>query len=395
MTSSMSASTRTSTTTTTTIRATTRTKTTISAEAQRNPEAQIPWTKFCKNINEKSFPFWLWIEGILDLIKTHLLPLWNDGSIMGFISKERAKALLSDKCPGTFLLRFSESSREGAITFTWIEHDVHDKPVFTSVEPFTKSDLTAVSLPDIIHTYKVMAAENIPENPLRFLYPDIPKDEAFRKYYTEKPMDTESLYKKTKFISVSEDVDHGGEQRLKPGLRKYACELTLDPNTAHRKLFLSEDNRKVTRVEEEQPYSDHPERFDYWRQLLCRNGLTGRCYWEVEREGEVSIGVTYRGIRRRGEGADCWIGGNEKSWSLFFGNSYSVWHNNRRTDIPSLSSSGSNRVAVYLDWPAGSLSFYRVSSDTLSHIHTFHSTFTEPLYPGFGFVFGSSVSLVR
>lgn len=44
---------------------------------------------------------------------------------MGFISKEREKALLSDKCPGTFLLRFSESSREGAITFTWIEHDVH------------------------------------------------------------------------------------------------------------------------------------------------------------------------------------------------------------------------------------------------------------------------------
>lgn len=46
---------------------------------------------------------------------------------MGFISKEREKALLSDKCPGTFLLRFSESSREGAITFTWIELDVHGK----------------------------------------------------------------------------------------------------------------------------------------------------------------------------------------------------------------------------------------------------------------------------
>uniref|UniRef100_A0A671XHX2 Signal transducer and activator of transcription n=1 Tax=Sparus aurata TaxID=8175 RepID=A0A671XHX2_SPAAU len=87
---------------------------------------QIPWTKFCKVefANEKAFPFWLWIEGILDVIKRHLLSLWNDGSIMGFISKEREKALLSDKCPGTFLLRFSESSREGAITFTWIEHDV-------------------------------------------------------------------------------------------------------------------------------------------------------------------------------------------------------------------------------------------------------------------------------
>ncbi|XP_067357675.1 signal transducer and activator of transcription 1a isoform X1 [Channa argus] len=187
----------------------------LGAKGQRQPDGLIPWTKFCKqqSANEKAFPFWLWIEGILDLIKRHLLSLWNDGSIMGFISKEREKGLLSDKCPGTFLLRFSESSREGAITFTWIEHDVHDKPVFHSVEPYTKKELSAVSLPDIIRTYKVMAAENIPENPLRFLYPNIPKDKAFGKYYP-KPSETieqmdvesppESGYMKTELISVSE-----------------------------------------------------------------------------------------------------------------------------------------------------------------------------------------------
>uniref|UniRef100_A0A8C9ZKE9 Signal transducer and activator of transcription n=1 Tax=Sander lucioperca TaxID=283035 RepID=A0A8C9ZKE9_SANLU len=166
----------------------------LGAKAQRNPEGQIPWVKFCKSANEKSFPFWLWIEGILDLIKRHLLSLWNDGSIMGFISKEREKGLLSDKCPGTFLLRFSESSREGAITFTWIEHDVHDKPLFHSVEPYTKKELSAVSLPDIIRTYKVMAAENIPENPLRFLYPNIPKDKAFGKYYPKPSESNAVLY---------------------------------------------------------------------------------------------------------------------------------------------------------------------------------------------------------
>uniref|UniRef100_A0A669EJH7 Signal transducer and activator of transcription n=1 Tax=Oreochromis niloticus TaxID=8128 RepID=A0A669EJH7_ORENI len=183
----------------------------LGTKAQRNPEGLIPWTKFCKSANEKAFPFWLWIEGILDLIKRHLLSLWNDGCIMGFISKEREKALLTDKCPGTFLLRFSESSREGAITFTWIEHDVHDKPVFHSVEPYTKKELSAVSLPDIIRTYKVMAAENIPENPLRFLYPNIPKDKAFGKYYP-KPSEGKSCrhdtdktgYMKTELISVSE-----------------------------------------------------------------------------------------------------------------------------------------------------------------------------------------------
>ncbi|NXG76066.1 STAT1 protein, partial [Baryphthengus martii] len=136
-----------------------------------------------ENINDKNFPFWLWIEGILELIKKHLLCLWNDGCIMGFISKERERALLKDQSPGTFLLRFSESSREGAITFTWVEGSQNGKsPQFHSVEPYTKKELSAVTFPDIIRNYKVMAAENIPENPLRFLYPNIPKDNAFGKY---------------------------------------------------------------------------------------------------------------------------------------------------------------------------------------------------------------------
>ncbi|XP_077369170.1 signal transducer and activator of transcription 1a [Festucalex cinctus] len=187
----------------------------LGSKAQRNPDGLIHWNKFCKaqSNNEKSFPFWLWIEGILDLIKRHLLSLWNDGFIIGFISKEREKALLSDKCPGTFLLRFSESSKEGAITFTWIEHDMHNKPIFHSVEPYTKKELSAVSLANIIRTYKVMATDDIPDNPLRFLYPEIPKDIAFKKYYTKtseapEPMDVDnsakSGYMKTELISVSE-----------------------------------------------------------------------------------------------------------------------------------------------------------------------------------------------
>ncbi|XP_069471780.1 signal transducer and activator of transcription 1-alpha/beta isoform X2 [Ambystoma mexicanum] len=173
----------------------------------------IPWTRFCKeNINEKNFPFWLWIDGILELIKKHLLPLWNDGCIMGFISKERERGLLKDQTAGTFLLRFSESSKEGAITFTWVE-GVQTEPHFHAVEPYTKKELSAVTFPDIIRNYKVMAAENIPENPLRFLYPDIPKDMAFGKYYSRPKEAQESMdiddnkgtgYIKTELISVSE-----------------------------------------------------------------------------------------------------------------------------------------------------------------------------------------------
>uniref|UniRef100_UPI0037E8959E protein NLRC3-like n=1 Tax=Semicossyphus pulcher TaxID=241346 RepID=UPI0037E8959E len=190
-------------------------------------------------------------------------------------------------------------------------------------------------------------------------------------------------------------VDHGGWQRLKPGLKKYFCELTLDSNTAHRELKLSDNNRKVTCVREDQSYPDHPDRFEQWPQLLCRNGLTGRCYWEVEWREKVHISVSYRGVRRKGDSNDCGFGWSDQSWSLMCSKeSFSVRHNNRTTFLPPSSSSVSHRVAVYVDCPAGTLSFYRVSSDTLIHLHTFNTTFTRPLFPGFMFLSsGSSVCL--
>ncbi|XP_039460398.1 uncharacterized protein LOC120435257 [Oreochromis aureus] len=171
----------------------------------------------------------------------------------------------------------------------------------------------------------------------------------------------------------------------------------IDTNTVNTKLQLSDNNRKVTRVEEVQSYPDHPDRFDVY-QLLCRNGLTGRCYWEVEWRGEVRISVSYRRIRRKGRSEDCVFGCNDQSWSLYCcGIGYYVSHNNRGTPISSSSSSSSsvsNRAAVYVDCPAGTLSFYRVSSDTLIHLHTFNTTFTQTLYPGFRLWSpGSSVSL--
>ncbi|XP_029282763.1 protein NLRC3-like [Cottoperca gobio] len=190
-------------------------------------------------------------------------------------------------------------------------------------------------------------------------------------------------------------MDHCGIQRLKPGVRKYSCELTLVPHTAHRNLKVSDSNGKVTRMKKELKYPDHPDRFDNWKQLLCRNGLTGRCYWEVEWTGLVHVAVTYRGIGRKGKGFDCRFGRNDQSWCLNCSeNGFTVLHDNKSTDVRLQSSSG--RVAVYVDCPAGSLSFYRVSSDTLIHLHTFSTTFTEPLYPGFGILMpGSSVSLCR
>uniref|UniRef100_A0A668VVA3 SPRY-associated domain-containing protein n=1 Tax=Oreochromis aureus TaxID=47969 RepID=A0A668VVA3_OREAU len=144
-------------------------------------------------------------------------------------------------------------------------------------------------------------------------------------------------------------VEPAGVRWLRPGLRKYSCQLTIDTNTVNTKLQLSDNNRKVTHVEEVQSYPDHPDRFDVHPQLLCRNGLTGRCYWEVEWRGYVYISVSYRRIRRKGDNAECVFGWNDQSWSLYCTDNgpHSVWQNNRETFISS--SSVSNRAAVYVD----------------------------------------------
>ncbi|XP_016139544.1 uncharacterized protein [Sinocyclocheilus grahami] len=190
------------------------------------------------------------------------------------------------------------------------------------------------------------------------------------------------------------NVDHGGAFRITEGPQKYACDLTLDLNTANTLLTLSEMNRKVTRVREKQPYPDHPERFDEWCQVLSRESLTGRCYWEAEWSERADISVSYKGISRKVWCTDSLLGYNEKSWSLnCFDNKFIVRHNKYRKVIP-VPSSHSNRVGVYLDWSAGCLSFYSVSySHTLTHLHTFNTTFTEPLYAGFGVYPNRSVCL--
>ncbi|XP_056320783.1 NACHT, LRR and PYD domains-containing protein 3-like [Danio aesculapii] len=185
------------------------------------------------------------------------------------------------------------------------------------------------------------------------------------------------------------NLDHGGHLRLTPGLRKYACDLTLDPNTAHAQLLLSDGNKTVTPMKEEQFYEEHPERFEHHEQVLSRESVTGRSYWETECNGWSHVAVTYKEI----DSNNCWFGYNDKSWSLFCSaNVFTAWHNNVSHNIPAPLPL-SNRVGMYLDVSAGSMSFYSVSdTHTLTHLHTFNTTFTEPLYAGFR-VYGSSLTL--
>ncbi|KAK3522760.1 hypothetical protein QTP86_034199 [Hemibagrus guttatus] len=172
------------------------------------------------------------------------------------------------------------------------------------------------------------------------------------------------------------------EPQSREDFLKYFCYLTLDPNTTHRTLILSEKNRVVRDSGRKQKYSDHPERFDSLWQVLCKESVCGRCYWEVEWGGDVGvfISVSYKDISRKGHGFECVFGRNNQSWSLVCSSSsLSFYHNNIETDLRVPSPS---RIGVYVDHSAGTLSFYSVSH-TMKLLHRVHTTFTQPLYAGF------------
>ncbi|KAM7400069.1 hypothetical protein PAMA_004664 [Pampus argenteus] len=183
----------------------------------------------------------------------------------------------------------------------------------------------------------------------------------------------------------------GPEPKTRAGFLKYSREITLDPNTAHTRLLLSEGNRKVTFVIQQQSYSHHPDRFTGCYQVLSRESLTGRCYWEVERRGgEVYVAVTYKNISRAGN--ECRFGCNDKSWCLYCDtNSYVFLFNNIKTPV---SGPRSSRVGVYLDHTAGLLSFYSVS-ETMTLLHRVQTTFTQPLYAGLRLYLGATAELCK
>ncbi|XP_049335192.1 tripartite motif-containing protein 16-like isoform X10 [Astyanax mexicanus] len=182
------------------------------------------------------------------------------------------------------------------------------------------------------------------------------------------------------------------EPKTRADFLQYFCRLTLDPNTVNQNLSLSENNRVVKFSDKVQSYSDHPERFDYFEQVLSKESVSGRCYWEVEWSScqYVYIAVSYKGISRKGGCHEGWLGHSNQSWSLVCSSSLSFWHNNIETR---LSAPPSSRIGVYVDHSAGTLSFYSVS-DTMTLLHTVHTTFTQPLYAGFDFPdYNSTVKL--
>ncbi|XP_065809646.1 tripartite motif-containing protein 16-like [Labrus bergylta] len=181
------------------------------------------------------------------------------------------------------------------------------------------------------------------------------------------------------------------EPKTRADFLKYSCDITLDPNTAYTQLLLSDENRKATAMLEQQSYFSHPDRFtDCW-QVLSKESLTGRCYWEMERRGGggVCVAVAYKNIRRTGSSDECLFGLNDKSWQLIcYNNRYKFCYNKVKTRV---SGPRSSRVGVYLDHRAGILSFYSIS-ETMTLLHRVQTTFTQPLHAGFGVYWSGSTA---
>uniref|UniRef100_A0A671M1Z4 Signal transducer and activator of transcription n=1 Tax=Sinocyclocheilus anshuiensis TaxID=1608454 RepID=A0A671M1Z4_9TELE len=196
---------------------------------QSYDNCKISWTKFSKeNLPDTNFTLWVWLDGILNLVKLYLSDLWSDGSIMGFISKGKERLLLKKKQNGTFLLRFSESIKDGGITFSWVQYANDATPSVQTVKPFTSTDLKQIALPDILCNFRIMVAENIPVNPLCYLYPNTPKDQAFGKYYSEKTGEENPYlkYLKTKLVFVSKENGCSG---IREGPESDLCTQDRDP----------------------------------------------------------------------------------------------------------------------------------------------------------------------
>ncbi|XP_052435207.1 tripartite motif-containing protein 16 isoform X1 [Carassius gibelio] len=184
------------------------------------------------------------------------------------------------------------------------------------------------------------------------------------------------------------------DPRTRNDFLQYSHQLTLDLNTAHKYLRLSERNRVITVAATVQSYPDHPGRFDVYHQVLCRESVCGRCYWELEWRGDrgVHISLSYQSISRKGRGNDCRFGSNDQSWDLFCCPSSCSFKHNKIESVLYVESI-SSRIGVFVDHRAGTLSFYSVS-DTMSLIHTVQTTFTQPLYAGFRIHISSSLKLI-
>ncbi|XP_056373619.1 E3 ubiquitin-protein ligase Midline-1-like [Hyla sarda] len=159
------------------------------------------------------------------------------------------------------------------------------------------------------------------------------------------------------------------------------ADILLDVNTAANDILISKNLKTATWTKITQNRPETAKRFQSPQVMSSRRFTSGRHYWDVEisRSRDWMVGGCYPSIDRRGDRSH--IGENNKSWSLCGGLEYknqcTVRHDSKDVLLPHQVSS--NRVRICLDYGAGQLSFYELC-DPIRHLHTFTTTFTEPLH---------------
>ncbi|XP_019958145.2 E3 ubiquitin-protein ligase TRIM65-like isoform X1 [Paralichthys olivaceus] len=260
----------------------------------------------------------------------------------------------------------------------------HDRQLIS--QQMCQSDLS----PDVAGAnISLTVCPHVSFGPVRRAISDL-KDQLLSLYHREFPSITSAV--KSVNILQMKKVDEAAESCKSPvgpalnnrsELLQYFCSLSLDLFTAHRELSLTEGNRVVRRTGELQSYPDHPDRFDTWCQVLCREGLRGRSYWEAEWDGrEVVLGLTYEDIERKGSSDNCRLGHNFLSWGLCCGSSsFTFCHGKEKQALAVASGSLPRRVGVFLDHDAGLICFYTVTPGGVVLLHRVNTKFDLPLYP--------------
>ncbi|XP_039984233.1 E3 ubiquitin/ISG15 ligase TRIM25-like isoform X2 [Xiphias gladius] len=247
-------------------------------------------------------------------------------------------------------------------------------------------------------TSPLTVSPHVSFGPVRRAVSDL-KEQLQSLYHQEFPSVT-SAVKTVNILQMEKDDRESGDSAYIPALDnrndllQYFCSLSLDPFTAHRELSLTEGNRVVSRTGELQSYPDHPDRFDTWGQVLCREGLEGRRYWEAEWDGQqVALGLAYESIGRKGSSNDCRLGHNSLSWSLRCSpSSFAFCHGNEAAAVVP-PDSVPRRIGVFLDHDAGLLCFYAVTPREVHLLHRVNTNFKQPLYPAVWLGNNSTVTL--
>ncbi|XP_066533283.1 E3 ubiquitin/ISG15 ligase TRIM25-like [Hoplias malabaricus] len=247
----------------------------------------------------------------------------------------------------------------------------------------------------LVQTSQALCADLENNDPLKIAFNPHPAFENFKTSVLQLKIQLENVCTQ-EWMKMSKDLNDLINSAPQPETReeflKYARELTLDPNTVNYYLQLSECKTKVNNDGGHHSYTDHPQRFTSWQQVLCYQNVSLRSYWEVEVGGDngVSIAVTSKGIKRKGSQMESRFGHNIESCRLVcYPMKYSFWHNDKQIDIPG---TPYKRIGVYLDEKAGTLFFYGVSN-RMNLIHKTTAKFTPPLYPGFGVGTGSHANI--